>query len=153
MNRPPFISLAFIAVMLQVMTFGACRPRPSVEVFLPSGIVTSLSSHQHPHIGAHTHDHASEHSPAERPDSHTEQPGACEGHPPESPSHVHLWDTGPVAPRPDRDSEGASLDAPPQLLWHAPLDPDTGRRHAHSAPFVPRPCAAAPGLLTTRLLI
>ena len=152
MNRPPFITLALIAVMLQVMTFGACRPRPRVEVFLPSGVVASLNDHHHPHAGEHTHDHFSDHSQAEQVHSEAERSDACEGHPPESPGHVHLWDIGPVAPRPDREADAAPTPASPALL--------ALRLHAdHAAPrwrcalsFAPV-AGAPPGLRTTRLLI
>lgn len=153
MNRSPFITLAFMAVMLQVMTFGACRPRQRVEVLLPTGVVAALESHQHPHAGEHTHDRAADQSHAERHEPGTERSGACQGHPPESPGHVHLWDIGPVAPRPDRDADSASLDAQPHPLWIAPADPGAQERRTRAVPRVPRAHGAASGLHTTRLLI
>lgn len=152
MNRPPFITLAFIAVMLQVMTFGACRPRPTVEVFLPSGVVASLDDHHHPHAGEHTHAHLSDHSHAERDRPDAERSGACDGHPPESPGHVHLWDIGPIAPRPDRDADAAPPQPTPALgtLW---LPADLGEPRSLRARFLAPTAGAPPGLRTTRLLI
>lgn len=150
MTRHPFILLALAAVMMQVLTFGACRPGPRVEVFLSTGIVASVADHAHPHPGAAQDHHGHVHPAAHQDD--TGHRDACDGFPAPTPDHVHLWDIGPVAPRPDRDADTAPPQPAPALgsPW---LDTNSAAPRQLGERSAAPVAGAPPGLRTTRLLI
>lgn len=152
MTRHPFILLAFAAVMLQVMTFGACRPRPRVEVFLSTGVVASVSDHHHPHGGAVQHHDHHHHAPRAAQPSEEADRGARDESPAPTPGHVHLWDISPVATRTDRNVETAPLQPAPALgmQW---LDTNGAAPGCPQQRSVAPVAGAPPGLRTTRLLI